>query len=160
MTKLIKALLIVLAFAASFVCLSVFAGTPAENSTANTFNYKSPDDEVAVNIERGSGIVKFKLSMQNLGNYDHIIIERSVDNPGNFGQCKYITCADKKSTGGNMTTTDNYPYSADRGVYYRIKTVNKDGIERCYAAILLPPLEDTNNSFQAQTTNANTTANK
>jgi hypothetical protein len=139
---------------------STFAGSPPDNGN-NTISYQSPDDELTFNIERGKGVVTFEIVMRDLPSYHHIIIEKSMDSPDNFGQCKYITCAEHKSDNGKITETDKYPYAANKGVYYRVKTVAKDGTERCYAAVLLPPLEDIASSAAATSlTKTNTNTNK
>lgn len=120
-----------------------FAGTPAENTAVNSFSYSSPDNEVSFNIERGKGEVKINIMLMHLSNYDHIIIEKSNETMDNFGKCKYISCSELKQTGNVATCalTDNYPYTCTKDVYYRIKTVSKDGIARAYAPLLLPPLK-------------------
>ena len=112
----------------------VFANGPAEN---NNYSFNSVDDEVAMGVERGTGEVKLKLFVKDVAQYDHILIERSAETPNYFGRCKYISCSDVKSTDGNILQFDKYPYSATKDVYYRIKTVTKDGVERAYPAVLL-----------------------
>lgn len=110
----------------------------AEGTEENAnYSFNSVDQEVAMGVERGSGEVKLQILVKDLSQYDHIIIERSAETPNYFGKCKYISCADIKSTDGKFLQLDKYPYSASKDVYYRIKTVTKDGIERAYPAVLL-----------------------
>lgn len=115
---------------------SVFAKAPVEN----TYTFKSVDEEVALDVQRGTGDVKLHLLVKDISLYDHIIIERSAEAPSYFGKCKYISCADAKTDKGYMLQIDKYPYSAAKDVYYRIKTVTKDGVERAYPAVLLKAL--------------------
>ena len=107
------------------------------NPAENTYTFKSADEEVALDVQRGTGEVKLHILVKDMGQYDHIIIERSAETPNYFGKCRYILCADAKSENGYMLQIDRYPYSANKDVYYRIKTVTKDGIERAYPAVLL-----------------------
>ena len=145
MNKLIQTLI---AFSLITALSVVFAGTPAENTAStNNFNYTSPDDELAFNIQREKISVTMNITMHNMTNYNHIIIEKSIDNPDNFGQCKYITCADQKNADGQISATDRYPYPAKKGVYYRVKTFDKNDVERCYPSILLPAIETTTNNI-------------
>lgn len=90
-----------------------------------------------MNVARGTGEVKLNILIKDLSQYDHILIERSAENPNYFGKCKYISCADLKADNGRLVQSDKYPYSATKDVYYRIKTVTKDGVERAYPAVLL-----------------------
>ena len=111
-----------------------FANGPAETSV---YSFNSTDEEVAMNVLRGTGEVKLNILVKDLAQYDHIIIERSAETPNYFGKCKYISMSDVKSENGQMVQLDKYPYSATKDVYYRIKTITKDGIERAYPAVLL-----------------------
>lgn len=121
-----------------FVTLLVFVGFNALLFAGNPTNSnESADDEVALTVERNKGEVVLELSVRDITQYDHIIIERSADNPNYFGKCRYITCAEEKTTDGKIVTVDKYPYPSIKDVYYRIKTVTKDGIARAYPAVLL-----------------------
>lgn len=100
-------------------------------------NYYSTDEEVAMSVKRISGEVKLDIMVRDMSQYDHILVERSAENPNYFGKCKYISCADTKTENGRLSQADRFPYSAAKDVYYRIKTVTKDGVERAYPAVLL-----------------------
>src|SRR5947208_3561903 len=92
---------------------------------------KSVDEEVALEVHRGTGEVKLAVYVKDLAAYHHLIVERSAESPNYFGKCKYILCADAKvGTDGTIAESDKYPYAATKNVYYRIKTVTNDGIER------------------------------
>jgi hypothetical protein len=107
----------------------------AQNATAGSF--KSVDEEVGLEVHRGNGDVKLDLQVKDITQFHHIVIERSAESPNYFGKCKYITCALVKTDNGKLTEADRYPYSATKDVYYRVKTVTNDGIERAYPAVLL-----------------------
>jgi hypothetical protein len=104
-------------------------------NTAGTF--KSVDEEVGLEVQRGNGDVKLNLQVKDITQYHHIVIERSAENPNYFGKCKYISCATAVLKDGKLMEADRYPYSAAKDVYYRIKTVTNDGVERAYPAVLL-----------------------
>ena len=116
--------------------LSSKAGDPAA-----TYIFKSTDEDVVLEVERGKGEVVLHLLVKNMGQYDHILVERSAENQNYFGQCKYISCADEKTVNDQLTKQDKYPFSAAKDVYYRIKTVTKDGISRVYPAVLLAAVQ-------------------
>ena len=131
-----------LQFVIAFVALSLssaFAGTPSENAANNNNGYKSPDEEVIFKLERSAGEVKLHVSIKDVALLDHVVIEKSLESLDYFGDCKYISCIAPKLS-GIFNETDKYPYSATKDVYYRVKTVTKDGIERAYAPILLPAI--------------------
>ena len=109
------------------------AKVPAETGTS----FKSPDEEVALDIQRGTGEVKLHIIVRDISQFDHVVVERSAESPNYFGNCKYISGANAKSKTVDIIETDRYPYAAAKDVYYRIKTVTKDGIERAYPALML-----------------------
>lgn len=102
--------------------------------------YKSVDDEVGLEIQRGTGEVKLSIQVKDLTQYNHILIERSAETPNYFGKCKYISTTNVKLTDGKILEADKYPFSATKNVYYRIKTITNDGVERAYPAVLLPAI--------------------
>ncbi|HLP50340.1 MAG TPA: hypothetical protein VK154_05610 [Chitinophagales bacterium] len=108
------------------------AGAPAEKS----YSFVSSDEEFSLDVKRGVGEVKLHLTVKDMTQFDYIVIERSAENPNYFGRCKYISCNGKQK-GGDFNQVDKFPYAANKDVYYRIKTVSKDGIERAYPAVLL-----------------------
>jgi len=121
----------------STVIAFVFSLSFASGQIGNVASFQSTDKEVTLEVQRGTGEVKLHLTINHLLQYDHIIIERSAETPDYFGKCKYISCTDAKTEKGDFKQIDKYPYSATKDVYYRIKTVTKDGVERAYPAVLL-----------------------
>lgn len=102
-----------------------------------TGTYKSVDEEVGLEVQRGSGDVKLTLQVKDIKQYHHIVIERSAESPNYFGKCKYITASSAVVTDGKLMEADRFPYSATKNVFYRVKTVTNDGVERAYPAVLL-----------------------
>mgnify|MGYP001556799556 CR=1 FL=1 len=122
-----------------FTVISLVASSFMLNAqdTKSSSDFKSADDEVALDVQRGTGDVKLSLQVKDITQYNHIVIERSAENLNYFGKCKYILCSSVKMKDGKIVESDNYPYSATKDVYYRIKTVTNDGVERAYPAVLL-----------------------
>lgn len=118
-----------------FNSMYISAGCPGGDT--NTLRYKSTDEEVSFDVERGKGEVVMHLLVKDLTQYDHIVIERSAETPNYFGKCKYISCTEKITTDGYIKEADRFPFSPSKDVYYRVKTVTKDGVERAYPAVLL-----------------------
>lgn len=114
-------------------CLfSMAAGTEKTNNAT----YVSTDEEVAMELERGKGEVLIHLNVKDLSQYEYVLVERSAENANYFSRCKYISGGTTLSS-KDILQIDKYPYSAAKDVYYRIKTVTKDGIERSYPAVML-----------------------
>ena len=130
-----KKIIVILALTATIACPRLYA-QGSENS--KPVFIKSADEEVSLNVRRGTGEVKLYLQVKDITQFDHIVIERSAESPDYFGKCRYISCSDVVVKDGYILETDKYPYSASKDVYYRIKTVTKDGVERAYPAVLLP----------------------
>ncbi len=121
-----------------FNVLCLITLTFAAGSSADTENsFSSTDEEVALSVLRVNGEVKLNIQLKDITQFDHILVERSAETPNYFGKCKYISCADEKSDNSRICEKDRYPFSAAKDVYYRIKTVTKDGVERAYPSVLL-----------------------
>lgn len=116
----------------------VWAGDPA---TPAAYTFKSTDEDVVLEVERVKGEVLLHLLVKDLNQYDHILVERSAENQNYFGQCKYISCAEEKPVNDQLMKQDKYPFSAAKDVYYRIKTVTRDGVSRVYPAVLLAAVQ-------------------
>lgn len=99
-------------------------------TTNNT--YRSPDDKVAMDVQRSKGDVQLHIQLTEAAQYDQLIIERSTDALNYFASCKQLSAPQIKS---DNVQVDKYATSKD--VYYRVKTISKDGVTRAYPAILL-----------------------
>lgn len=106
-----------------------FAHSPfiTTNST-----YQSPDDKVAIDVQRSKGDVQLHIQLTEATQYDQLIIERSTDALNYFASCKQLSAPQIKN---DNVQVDKYATSKD--VYYRVKTISKDGVTRAYPAILL-----------------------
>jgi hypothetical protein len=102
--------------------------------------FKTKDDDVVLEAERGSGLVVLYIQIKDIKQYDHILIERSMnDDPTYFNRIKYIDLKEEKvDADGILKKEDKYPVPASKDAYYRIKTVTTDGIARAYPAVLMP----------------------
>ncbi len=132
-----KRILITLTVIFAVGVFAVFANGENQNSSS----FKSSDEEIAIEVKRVNGEIKLHIMIKSMSKYDHVVIERSAETPDYFGKCKYISCADAKTEKGDFVHTDRYPYAANKDVYYRVKTVTKDGVERAYPSVLLPSLQ-------------------
>ncbi|HWB62785.1 MAG TPA: hypothetical protein VG603_04680 [Chitinophagales bacterium] len=112
---------------------AVFAGAPANNN----LSYSTPDNELSFSVNQNSGKVTLQVVMKNMGQYDKVVFEKSVGQPDNFVACQTVLCGEQLKYGRHSI------YGSDKSVtgqdvYYRVKTVSKEGIERMYAPIMLP----------------------
>jgi len=130
-----KRLLLIIAGTA--MAISTYATGP---SATPKHEFKTKDEEVVLEPERGQGSVLLFIQIKDIKQYDHILVERSMnDDPTYFNRIKYIDLKEEKvEEGGFMFKEDKYPVPASKDAYYRIKTVSSDGIARAYPAVLLP----------------------
>lgn len=117
-----------------WICISAGIAAPRVENSAS---FTSPDEEVALEIKRVGAEVKLHVFVKDISQYDHVLIERSAESPNYFGRCKYFSATNTQSKLIDVIETDKYPYAASKDVYYRIKTITKDGIERAYPSLLL-----------------------
>jgi hypothetical protein len=81
--------------------------------------------------------------MQSLyfADLEQVIIERSGSTMQNFTACKTIDMASQKIVDGDyIKNSDRFPLPANIDVYYRVKTVAKDGVTKTYAPVQLTAL--------------------
>src|SRR5579862_3397235 len=95
MTKLVHFVLLL----SGLSIATAFAGTPSENGTAENRIYKSPDEVVNFSIERGTGEVKLHVVIKDVSLIDHVVIEKSMETPDYYSDCKYISCIAPKLSG-------------------------------------------------------------
>lgn len=121
----------------SMITATLFATGPTDTPK---HEFKTKDEEVVLEAERGSGMVLLYIQIKDIKQYDHILIERSMnDDPTYFNRIKYIDLKEEKvEADGILKKEDKYPVPASKDAYYRIKTVTTDGIARAYPAVLMP----------------------
>lgn len=84
---------------------------------------------------RGQGFVKVYLLIDDIEQYEQILIERSDEMGINFSQCGYIQIEKGKYKNNYIEYTDRYPVSPKMNILYRIKTIDAEGNFR-----MLPPV--------------------
>lgn len=84
---------------------------------------------------RDQEIVKLYLLVDDIGQYEQLLIERSDEFGGNFSQCKLISIENGKYPNNYLELTDRYPVSTKMATMYRVKTITSDGIIRMYPPV-------------------------
>ena len=117
------------------VVMISFSSLFAENPTHEFKN----NSDLAIEVERvAGGKVAMHLRATDPNQYQYIIIERSNASSSYFARIRYIDPSSEKFDANNyMQKTDNYPISMRQDSYYRIVTIDKDGVERAYPATQL-----------------------
>lgn len=117
--------------------LNIFAGGPAPEKHM----FKNSSYDINLDLERIKGEVIVHIQSQYLADLEQIIVERSGDNMQNFTACKTIDVASQKIIDGDyLRNSDRFPLPATADVYYRVKTVAKDGVTKTYAPVQLVAL--------------------
>lgn len=111
-------------------------------SQNNDYSFKSADQEVGMTVTRVQGGVDISLMLSKASQFDFVLIEKSTDAKNGFGQCKYIKFNESANDSVVIIKRDAYPTSSVEDMYYRIKTVTREGITRTYPSVRLPGLRD------------------
>ncbi len=111
-------------------------------SQNNDYSFKSADQEVGMTVTRVQGGVDISLMLSKASQFDFVLIEKSTDAKNGFGQCKYIKFNESANDSVVIVKRDAYPTSSVEDMYYRIKTVSREGITRTYPSVRLPGLRD------------------
>ena len=114
---------------------SICAARPDSTNAAVTF--VSPDSAFSMGVARVNGEILISLSFNHDITFDYLSIEREVSFETSFSQCKYVTYDEVKAKKWFIIKRDRYPYSAQTGIYYRVKYVTKDGVMRIFPSLYL-----------------------
>ncbi len=123
-----------------FCCCAV--GFNTVFSQAPDFFLKSADDELAIEVSRGEQSVTIALYFIKASQYESVLIERSDNQQLNFSQCKYIKFNDSANDTVVLSKKDTYPMPFANDIYYRVKTITKDGVTRIYPSVRLPGVQN------------------
>lgn len=80
-------------------------------------------------------IVKLYILIDDIEQYEQILIERSDELGSNYSQCKLIKVERGKYPNNYVELTDRYPFSSRMTNLYRIKTITSENIMRMYAPV-------------------------
>lgn len=114
-------------------------------SQANDYFMKSADGEVALEVARGEQSVDMALYFSKASGYDCVMVERSADQQFNFSQCKYVKFNNSANDRVVIVQKDTYPMPFANDVFYRLKTISRDGVTRIYPSVRLPGLQNLEN---------------
>ncbi len=79
--------------------------------------------------------VKLYLLIDDIEQYQVVMVERSNEQGTNFSQCKVINIEKGKYPNNYVEAVDRYPVSTKMSILYRIKTITEEGIVRMYPAV-------------------------
>lgn len=128
----------------SFIFLFMISAVGAFSQN-NDYFLKSSDNEVAIEVSRGDGGIDIAVVFTKASQFEYVMIEKSADSQNGFSQCKYIKFNESANDSVTIVKRDVYPLNASDDVYYRIKTITKDGVSRVYPSVRLPGLHDRKN---------------
>lgn len=101
---------------------------------------KSSDNEIGMSVSREKEGIEIALMFTHASQYEYVVVERSGDALNNFSQIKYIKFNDSANDSVVIVKRDLYPQTVSNDLYYRVKTISKEGISRVYPSVRLPGL--------------------
>ncbi len=109
-------------------------------SQSSDYQLKSSDTEFAMQLFRESDGIDISLLFTKASQFEYVSIEKSAAAQNGFSQCKYIKFNESANDSVLIIKRDLYPLAASEDVYYRVKTVTKEGVTRTYPPVRLPAL--------------------
>lgn len=106
--------------------------------------FKELHTGVTLEVIRDKTEVKIYMLVDDIDQYDEILVERSDEQQINYSQCKDIKVTKGKYKNNYMELVDRYPLSSKMTNLYRIKTITPDGIMRMYPPVPIVKAEDVN----------------
>ena len=137
-----KHVLFIIAFCLS---LSVMAQETKESKEAYLkrinkevgHNFKELKTGVTIEVERVGGVVKIYMLVDDIEQFDELLVERSDQLGTNYAQCKSVTVVKGKYKNNYVEVIDQYPLSPKMSPLYRLKTITAEGITRMYAPVAI-----------------------
>lgn len=86
-------------------------------------------------VVREQKVVKIYMLIDDIEQYDQVLVERSDELQKNYSQVRVIQIEKGKFKNNYVELVDNYPLSPKMSNLYRIKTVTAEGITRMYAPV-------------------------
>jgi hypothetical protein len=105
------------------------------------YSVKSIDGEFNMDLSRNGYMVSVSITLTHATQFAYVSLERSPLENANFTQCKYIGLREVVSDSVQIKELDKYPLAATQDVFYRVKTITKEGISRTYPPVRLPALK-------------------
>jgi hypothetical protein len=97
--------------------------------------FKELKTAATLEVVREQKVVKIYMLIDDIEQYDQVMVERSDELQKNFSQCKVIQIEKGKYKNNYVELVDNYPLSPKMTNVYRIKTITADGIMRMYPPV-------------------------
>ncbi len=126
------------------VALFTFSSSIVFSQSSDYF-LKSTDQELAIEVSRSNNGIEIAIFLTKASQFEYVLIEKSADPQNGFSQCKYIKFNESANDSVVIVKRDVYPLTASEDVYYRVKTITKDGASRVYPSVRLPGLHGTKN---------------
>ena len=106
--------------------------------------FKELKTGTTLEVVREKTDVKIYMLIDDIDQYEQILVERSDEMQLNYSQCKVIEVTKGKYKNNYVELVDHYPLSPKMSNLYRIKTVTPDGIMRMYAPVPIIRAEEVN----------------
>ena len=125
-----------------FICSMLLFVSPFLFSQSSDYFFHSSDNEVAMELSRSELGINIALLFFKASQFEYVLIEKSADAQNSFSQCKYIKFNESANDSVVIVKRDVYPLTSNEDVYYRVKTVTKEGVTRIYPPVRLPGLKE------------------
>ncbi len=140
----------IVAIATFLIVASLYAQQPAENSYLDKINKELPHKfrelktGTTLEVVREQKVVKIYMLIDDIEQYDQILVERSDEQQRNYSQCKAVQIDKGKFKNNYVELVDQYPLSPKMSNVYRIKTITSEGIMRMYPPVPIVMLAEEN----------------
>jgi hypothetical protein len=140
---------ITIAFIALMIAASLYAQKsvdPYIEKANNAVPHKFKEIKTGATLEviRDQHAVKIYMLIDDIEQYDEVLVERGDELQKNYSQCKVIQIEKGKYKNNYVELIDQYPLSPKMSNVYRVKTVTSEGITRMYPPVSIASLPEEN----------------
>ena len=98
----------------------------------------SSDNELGMELSRAKYGINITLLLYHASAFEFVSIEKSAEQNSGFRQCKYIALNGTANDSIVIVQRDIYPLVYSQDVFYRVKTVSREGVTRIYPPVRMP----------------------
>ncbi len=86
-------------------------------------------------VVRDHSVIRIYMLVDDIEQYEELLVERSDETQSNYAQCKSITILKGKYPKNYVEVVDQYPQSVKMAGMYRLKAITSEGILKMFAPV-------------------------
>jgi hypothetical protein len=117
------------------IALLIGASVHAQQTKDSPHKFKELKIGATLEVVREHNVVNIYMLIDDIEQYDEILVERSDEQQKNYSQCKEVKIEKGKYKNNYVELVDHYPLSPKMSNLYRIKAITAEGIMKMFPPV-------------------------